>query len=52
MDRILANWREAQLRFELAQPGSPEAEVATSDIERLREEYQAAHETIVGAASA
>lgn len=44
LDRILANWREAQLRFELATPGSPEAEAATADIERLREEYQATHE--------
>ena len=43
MDRILANWREAQFRFELATPGSPEAEAATADIEHLREEYQAAH---------
>ena len=44
IDRILANWREAQLRLEIAHPGSPEAEAAASDIERLREEYQAAHE--------
>ena len=47
MDRILTNWREAQLRFELATPGSAEAEAATADIERLREEYQAAHEARV-----
>jgi hypothetical protein len=45
IDRILANWREAQLRLEIAQPGSPEAEAATADIEKYREEYQVAHET-------
>jgi hypothetical protein len=44
LDRILAHWREAQLRLEIAQPASPEAEAAARDIERLREEYQAAHE--------
>jgi hypothetical protein len=44
IDRILANWREAQLRLEIAPPGSVEAESAASDIERFREEYQAAHE--------
>lgn len=47
LDRILANWREAQLRFELATPGSAEAEAAMADVERLREEYQASHETRV-----
>jgi hypothetical protein len=41
LDRILANWREAQLRFELARPGSAEAELAAADVERLREEYRA-----------
>jgi hypothetical protein len=44
IDRILANWREAQLRLEIAHPGSPEAETAASDIERLREEYQVAYD--------
>jgi hypothetical protein len=44
LDRVLANWREAQFRLEIATPGSPEAEAATRDIERLREEYQAGHE--------
>jgi hypothetical protein len=44
LDRVLAAWREAQLRLELALAGSPEAEAATRDIERLREEYQAGHE--------
>ena len=44
LDRILAAWREAQIRLEIARPGSPEAETATADIERLRDEYQAASE--------
>jgi hypothetical protein len=47
IDRILASWREAQLRFEIASPGSPEAEAAAADIERLREEYQVAHEAVI-----
>jgi hypothetical protein len=46
IDRILANWREAQFRLEIARPGSPEAMSAADDIERLREEYQVAHETV------
>lgn len=40
MDQILALWREAQIRFEVAEPGSPEALETAADIERLREEYQ------------
>ena len=44
LDKILANWREAQIRLEIATPGSPEAEQAAHDIERLREEYHAGHE--------
>jgi hypothetical protein len=44
LDRVLALWREAQFRLELAQPGSPEAEMASNDIERLREEYHATME--------
>jgi hypothetical protein len=43
LDRVLAAWREAQMRLELAKPGSPESEGAVQDIERLREEYQAGH---------
>lgn len=42
LDRILAAWREAQIRLEIARPGSAEAEAATADIERLRDEYHAA----------
>lgn len=41
LDTILANWREAQLRLEVAPFGSPDAQRAADDIERLREEYQA-----------
>jgi hypothetical protein len=44
LDRVLAQWREAQLRLEVAVPGSPESAAAVRDIERLREEYQAGHE--------
>ena len=43
LDRVLAQWREAQLRLETATPGSPESAAAVRDIERLREEYQAGH---------
>jgi hypothetical protein len=50
IDVILANWREAQLRLEIARPGSPEAAVAVDDIEKFREEYQVAHEAAIVAA--
>ena len=43
MNQILAHWREAQIRFEIAEPGSPEAAAAAAEIERLREEYQGSH---------
>jgi len=39
LDRVLALWREEQIRLELAKPGSPEAQAAAEEIERLREEY-------------
>jgi hypothetical protein len=39
IDRILSLWREAQLRLEIARPGSAEAQAAADDAERLREEY-------------
>jgi len=52
IDRILALWREAQIRLEIAQPGSPEADAATVDIERLREEYQISHESLSDEAAA
>ncbi len=41
---ILADWRDAERRAELAQPGSPDALAAAADIERLRVEYRAAFE--------
>ena len=44
LERVLALWREAQIRLELAPPGSPAAEQAVDDIERLRNEYQAGFE--------
>ncbi len=44
LERILALWREAQIRLELAPPGSPAAAQAVEDIERLRNEYQAGFE--------
>lgn len=44
LDRILNAWREAQLRFEIAQPGSEEATAAAEEVERLREEYRASDE--------
>jgi hypothetical protein len=44
LDVILANWREAQFRFELAAPGSDEAMQAAQDVERLRDEFKAAQE--------
>ena len=43
LDKVLAQWREAQLRLEIARPGSVDAREAVADIERLREEYQAGH---------
>jgi hypothetical protein len=42
LDRILADWREAQLRLETAEPGTPEALQAAINVERLRQEYQRA----------
>jgi hypothetical protein len=51
LDRILANWREAQLRFELARPGLSEAELAAADVERLREEYRLAQAGLFEAAT-
>jgi len=43
LDQILALWREAQIRLEIAEPGSHEASAAAAEIERLREEYQTSH---------
>ena len=44
LERVLALWREAQIRLELAPPGSSAASQAVDDIERLRNEYQAGFE--------
>jgi hypothetical protein len=44
LDVILIHWREAQLRLEIAQPGSEQALAASASIEGLREEYQVAFE--------
>ena len=41
LDRILASWREAQFRLELAKPGTAEADAAADRIERLQDEYRA-----------
>jgi hypothetical protein len=43
LDRVLAQWREAQMRLEIAPPGSPDSDAAVRDIERLRVEYQEGH---------
>ena len=51
IDRILASWREAQIRLEIARPGSAEAVSAAEDIERLREEYQIALGSLSDAAA-
>lgn len=47
IDKILTLWREAQIRLDIAMPGSPEAASAVADIERLREEYQVSHDEVV-----
>ncbi len=39
---ILLDWREAERRAAAAPPGSPEAEAALRDAQRLREEYRGA----------
>ena len=44
LEQILSQWREAQIRFEIAEPGSAEAAAAAVEIERLREEYQSSHD--------
>jgi hypothetical protein len=45
LDRILAGWREAELRFEISKPGSREAAQAADEIEALREEFREAQES-------
>ena len=46
LDQVLALWREAQIRLDIAEPGSSEAAAAAAEIERLREEYQSSHEEL------
>jgi hypothetical protein len=41
---ILAEWRDAERRAGLAQPGTPDALAAAADIKRLRAEYREAFE--------
>jgi hypothetical protein len=41
LERVLALWRESQIRLDLAEPGSPAAERAVEELERYRNEYQA-----------
>ena len=41
---ILADWREAERQATEAEPGSQEAREAQAAVDRLREEYRAAHE--------
>jgi hypothetical protein len=41
---ILADWRDAERRAGLAQPGSPDALAAAADVKRLRAEYREAFE--------
>ena len=43
--QILADWRDAERRARAAAPDSAEAEAANADIDRLREEYRAAHDS-------
>ena len=45
---ILADWREAERRATLAEPGSAEAAEANALVTRLRAEYRRAHEAAIG----
>jgi hypothetical protein len=48
--RSTGSWptgEKAQLRLEIARPGSAEAASAADDIERFREEYQIAHDALL-----
>jgi hypothetical protein len=42
--QILADWRDAERRGRDIEPGTAEAQAASDDIERYREEYRAAHD--------
>jgi hypothetical protein len=41
---ILESWRDAERRLAAAEPGSVEAEVATDEIARFRDEYRRTYE--------
>jgi hypothetical protein len=43
LSAILAEWRDAERRLQLAAPDSAEHSIASGDIRRLREEYQRAY---------
>jgi hypothetical protein len=45
---ILADWRDAERRAQAATAGSSEADEAAREVERLRDEYRAAHEAARG----
>lgn len=44
LDRILADWREAEMRLATSDPGSEAARRAAADVERLKAEYRAAQQ--------
>jgi hypothetical protein len=44
---ILAEWRDAERRAGDADPGSPAARAAETEVERLRAEYRRAHEDAI-----
>ena len=43
---ILAEWRDTERQLADATPGSPDADLAERRIDRLREEYRSAHESV------
>lgn len=44
LDRILADWREAEIRLSTTEQGTPAAVEAEADVARLRDEYRAAQD--------
>ncbi|MFL5779106.1 MAG: hypothetical protein ACJ761_09205 [Chloroflexota bacterium] len=42
---ILYDWRDAERRYAVASPGTPDAAAISNEIARLREEYRRASET-------
>ena len=45
---VLADWREAERRAAVAEPGSAEAAEADALVARLRDEYRRAHDAVRG----